>query len=349
MNKKYDLVFVTNLPSFYKINLYNEIAKKKKIFVIFISRKSLSRDEDFYKGDKIFDYSYVEKDTYEERKSFKNSLKLRKILKKISYSQLIIGGWDSFENWMACLSSPKRKNAVVVESSEFESTNKGIKGLLKKVFLSKISLGYASGQSQINLLRNIGYTEEIRKTKGVGIFNYNNKLKIEDKKTLEVKKFLYVGRLSLEKNIEQLINVFNNYPNLELNIVGYGPLEEQLKKISKNNINFLGKIENENLGEVYQENHVFILPSKSEPWGLVVEEALNNGLPVILSNMVGCSTEVIENDIHGYIYNVNKDEELIKAVNKILIKENYDKLKLNVDKLDFNKIKEEQITQYIMK
>ncbi|MGL6115407.1 MAG: glycosyltransferase [Cetobacterium sp.] len=343
----YDLVFLTNIPAFYKINLYNEIAKKKKIFVIFMSKKSLSRDEDFYKGAKNFNYIYLEEDIYEERKSIKNSLKLRKVLKKIEYSQLVIGGWDSFENWMACLSSPKRKNAVVVESSEFESTSKGVKGLLKKIFLSKISLGYASGQSQINLLKNIGYKGEVRKTKGVGIFNYNNRLEIEKKNILEVKKFLYVGRLSLEKNIEQLINVFNNFPNLELNIVGYGPLEKKLKQIANKNINFLGKIDNEKLNIYYQYNDVFVLPSKSEPWGLVVEEALYNGIPYILSNKVGIGLELIKNEKKlGLIYDVDSDESMKDIIKEILNIEEYIKMKNNIKQLNFDKIKDEQIAAY---
>lgn len=161
---------------------------------------------------------------YEERKSIKNALKLVKILKGMKYKKIALGGWDSLENWTAWLLSSKKQNTVVVESSEFESTNKGVKGLLKKLFVSKISLGFASGEAQSNLLRTVGYKGDIRKTKGVEIFNYKKENIARDIK--EVKKILYVGRLSPEKNIEQIIRVFNSMSNLQLNIVGYGPLEK---------------------------------------------------------------------------------------------------------------------------
>lgn len=344
MQKKYDLVFLTNLSAFYKINLYNEIAKKQNIFVIFISKYSKDRNGDFFKGEKNFEYTYLDNGVYEERNSKKNALKLIKILKKMNYKKIALGGWDSLENWTGWLLSSKEQNAVVIESSEFESTNIGIKGLIKKIFISKVSLGFASGESQSNLLRNVGYEGEIRKTKGVGIFNYK-KVNIE-KSIKEVKKFLYVGRLSPEKNLEQIIRTFNNMSNLELSIVGYGPLEKKLKKLSNNNIKFLGKINNEKLSEIYHENDVFILPSKSEPWGLVVEEALYNGLPVIVSDRVGCHTELIKNDEQGYVYDVESDKDLEMAIEKIMDLERYSKIKFNVKKLDFEKIKNMQIKSY---
>lgn len=345
--KKYDLVFLTNLSSFYKINLYNEIAKKQKIFVIFMSESSRDRNEDFFKGEKNFEYAYLNNNQYEGRNQLKNSLKLIKILFNIKYRKIAIGGWDSLENWTAWLISKKSQNVVIVESSEFESTNKGLKGLIKNIFVSRISLGFASGESQANLLRNIGYIGEIRKTKGVGIFNYS-KVDAVKSEIKEVRKFLYVGRLSPEKNIEQVIRVFNDFPNLILNIVGYGPLEKELKKNSGENIRFLGKVDNEKMNEIYQQNDVFILPSKSEPWGLVVEEALYNGLPVILSDKIGCASEVVEEGIHGLIYNVYLDQELKDKILEMIDLENYKNYKKNVNKMDFEKIKEEQIKAYFL-
>lgn len=344
--KKYDLVFITNLSPFYKINLYNEIAKKTKIFVIFMSKTSNCRNEDFFKGEKNFEYIYLNEDCYESRNSIKNSFKLIKILFSIEYKKIIMGGWDSLENWVAWTLSKKSKNCVVVESSEFESINYGIKGFLKKQFMKRITLGFTSGNSQSNLLKNLDYEGKIIKTKGVGIFNYEKK-NLEIKKNNQIKNFIFVGRLSQEKNIEQLITVFNQLKDFNLNIVGYGPLEEKLKKKSKDNIKFLGKINNGDLSEIYQKNDVFILPSKSEPWGLVVEEALYNGLPVILSNRVGCAYEVIKNGVHGEIYDVNSDVELKKKIENISKIENYKKYKNNVENIDFKKVMEEQINSYV--
>ncbi|MGL4158700.1 hypothetical protein ACSYT5_05490, partial [Escherichia coli] len=57
--KQYDAVFLTNVPAFYKVNLFNEIQKNKDIFVIFVSDKSKIRNEDFYSYDFAFDHFFL--------------------------------------------------------------------------------------------------------------------------------------------------------------------------------------------------------------------------------------------------------------------------------------------------
>ncbi|MGL4393568.1 MAG: glycosyltransferase family 4 protein [Fusobacteriaceae bacterium] len=348
----YDIIFFTNIKSFYKINLYNEIAKTKKILVIFVCEKSIHRNENFYKGEIKFETYFLSKNKfYEERNTLASTISLIKLLLKIKYKEIIIGGWDSLENWTAWFISKKNKKSVVVESSVYESKTTGFRGFLKKIFVSKISCAYASGELQIELLKALNYKNKIIKTKGVGISNcFLIEKKINNKKNTEIKNFIYVGRLSEEKNIEQLIRVFNKHKNLNLNIVGFGPLEKQLKKeVKEKNIFFHGAVNNEDLNKYYYENDVFILPSKKEPWGLVVEEALYNGLPVIISDKVGCAKEVINDNIHGIIYDVEKDEELEKAILKMCDIKYYEKIKFNVVNLDFDKIEKEQIQSYINK
>ena len=52
----YDKIFVTNLPSFYKLNLYNAIAERKKIFVVFTGDTAGDRNKDFFNGEMNFEY-----------------------------------------------------------------------------------------------------------------------------------------------------------------------------------------------------------------------------------------------------------------------------------------------------
>lgn len=346
-NKKYDYVFITLDSSFYKINLYNELSKKLKIYVIFLCKKNKMREDSFLNYEKKFEFKYLFDGTYEERNKVKNSLKIIKKLKSINYKQLVTGGWDSLENWVAVFSSSKKNNSIVIESSEYESKSNGIKGLLKKIYLKRITLGFVSGKSQKNLLKNLKFKGTIIKTKGVGIFNYKNSIKKEKKENRQINKFICVAGLIKVKNIEQLIRVFNELPKLELTIVGKGELEEKLIKQAKNNIKFLGHINNKELMSKYSENDVFILPSLSEAWGLVVEEALSNGLPVILSNKVGCASEVIVDGKHGYIYNVKNDGDLKNKILKIINLDNYSFLFDCVNNLNFEDIKNKQVNSYI--
>ncbi len=334
-----DLLILTNLPSFYKINLYNEIATKKKILVIFTGNGEKIRNENFSYGVKKFPFLFLHK------KRHKALLSIIQIINKLNYNKLIIGGWDSIEMWACAFCSKKEKNAVVIESSYLESSYDSIKGYLKKLFLKRISIVYASGKAQKKLAEELDFKGEIIITKGVGLFNIVKQPIFQKKE--KVKKFLYVGRLSREKNLHMLIETFNKLKDADLNIVGYGPIEKELMRIANANINFLGAIDNQKLPSIYQIHDVFILPSLREPWGLVVEEALNNGLPVIVSNKVGCIDEVVKDGINGIIFEIGAENALIDAINKIMDIEFYNKLRLNISKMNFEEIKQHQINCYL--
>jgi len=216
--------------------------------------------------------------------------------------------------------------------------------LLKKLFFSRISKAYVPGKSQANLAKALGFNGQVVVTNGVGIFNVRPQPPY--KASTMVKNFIYVGRLSPEKNLKYLIEVFNQMPNLTLNIVGYGPQEMFLKSISKSNVIFHGAIPNSELNKFYLQNDVFILPSVSEPWGMVVEEAFNNGLPVIVSNKVGCAEEIVD-ETNGIVFNLSNKDELGNAIKKIQEIDYYNFLRLNVSKMDFVKASEEQVNCYL--
>lgn len=333
------IIYITNLPSFYKINLFNRINSKKKVFVIFTGDTASVRNGDFFDGEMIFDYAYLSSGT-----KLSKVFEVINLIHKHKYEELIIGGWDSIYMWLAAFSSNYQKKSVVVESSILESKITGIKGFIKKIFLKRISRVYASGKSQADLVLGLGFKGEIIKTKGVGIFNMISQPKY--KPAISVKNFIYVGRLSPEKNIQYLIETFNQLPELTLNIIGFGPQENFLKSLSNQNIIFHGAVPNAELHKYYQQNDVFVLASISEPWGLVVEEAFNNGLPVIVSDKVGCAEEII-NESNGIIFKLAEPDGLQKALIKIQKIDYYNILKLNVSKMDFERIAVDQVNCYL--
>lgn len=116
--------------------------------------------------------------------------------------------------------------------------------------------------------------------------------------------------------------------------------------MAKKNIVFHGPINNEDLPNIYQSNDVFILPSLSETWGLVVEEALNNGLPVIVSNKVGCAEEIV-NENNGIVFSLDSDTGLLNAIDHIRDVSYYNSLRCYIASYNFNSIAENQVTCYL--
>ena len=319
-------VFITPIPAFYKVNLYNEVAKRKDISAWFLGNQTIeNRSSDFVSSEMNFDHCFINSGSFQSRNKIRSSFKLIKKLIIQNNKEVIIGGWDTVEFWMVILLLNRNKISLVLESSVLESKTNGIKGFLKKVFLRKVSKVYASGDNHKKLLQDLNYNGDIIKTKGVGLINYISKSQpLESYKN----KFLYIGRLSEVKNLTFLIKVFNKLPEYSLTIIGEGPDKMKLESMSEPNINFVGSVENKELSQYFLQNNFLILPSLSEPWGLVVEEALYNGMPIIVSKNCG-SVDLVKNEFNGYVFNPNNAielENIIKGINDHI----YQKLKVNI-------------------
>ncbi len=135
-------------------------------------------------------------------------------------------------------------------------------------------------------------------------------------------KFLTVGRLVSVKNIELQIQamkvVHKYYPHAQLVIVGNGPQKNILQQmINENNlervIKLVGKKTQEQLSRIYKNADCFVLSSNSEGWGLVIVEATQHRLPVIMTD-VGCAGELIEDGVSGRVVEVGDLDKLMRAM-----------------------------------
>lgn len=121
--------------------------------------------------------------------------------------------------------------------------------------------------------------------------------------------FLYVGRFAPEKNLLRMLEAYGAYRQVAgqqawgLVLVGGGPQESILRTCAKDirGVVFAGFQQVETLPAYYGLASSLILPSLSEPWGLVVNEALAVGLPVLVSHRCGCVPELVRSGVNGYV------------------------------------------------
>jgi len=91
---------------------------------------------------------------------------------------------------------------------------------------------------------------------------------------------------------------------LHLVLVGDGPLEEELRELARAEqltVTFTGLLEGEELRHAYAAADVFALLSRREPWGVVVNESMCFGLPLVLSDAVGAAADLLEPDGNGLL------------------------------------------------
>lgn len=221
-----------------------------------------------------------------------------------------------------------------------------MEGTFKEDFLEPHIQSFCFRKMQKKLLDALEYCGEVAITKGVGVYNIVDVPPFEPKS--EIRNFIYVGRFIHCKNLENLVAAFEKFPDCTLTMVGYGELEAKLRAVSPKNVKFTGGVENARLPDYYRQNDVFILPSFSEPWGLVVEEALNNGLPVIISENVGCDGEVVEDGVNGVVFRFSDKDPIAEAIQKIREPAFYNKISQNIRKTDFKEIARRQIACYLV-
>lgn len=155
--------------------------------------------------------------------------------------------------------------------------------------------------------------------------NLRTDLGIEEKD----KVVLYIGRISKEKNIEEILIAMKSYlnerENVKLVLIGDGPeknaLENRAKELGIDNQTiFAGERPWNEIGMYYQIGDVFVSASQSETQGLTYIEALASGLPVV-AKADKCLEGVLKDNINGYAF--HNQEDFIKALDSIL----YDELK----------------------
>ena len=149
----------------------------------------------------------------------------------------------------------------------------------------------------------------------------------EWKKQLKVNEgeltIVYAGKLDDNKNPDFIIELGKQLNNLPVKFifVGNGEVENKLKLSVKNNEKFIF-VDFQNqliMPVVYRLGDFFILPSKSETWGLGANEAMASGVPVMLSNQVGGAVDLVDEGVNGIVFKLNDVEKCAAFITTIII------------------------------
>jgi 1,2-diacylglycerol 3-alpha-glucosyltransferase len=165
----------------------------------------------------------------------------------------------------------------------------------------------------------------------------NQESEIREQYALPEAYFLSIGRMEDKKNLPLLLEAYarsriNNPATPRLVFVGSGtgeqPLKNQCRELGLSfadlnglpaenredpvmaDVLFYGFRQADELPVFYSFARVFILPSKKEEWGLVVNEAMACGLPVIVSQTAGCAPDLVQEGVNGFTFDPGNVEQL---------------------------------------
>lgn len=346
------IAFVTNSKAPYRRLQFEEFAKNKKIKIsVYYTNKN-------YHGRKwdVKEINGVDEYRLNGFKLFKRYGYLNSGLLEIVKSNdiIMIGGYEQPTYIMlAILCKIFKKPYIVlfdgISTNSLKKREHYLKLLIKKLIIKHSTKVFINGGvSEIyfrdilkcnpNKIYNQILTVDVSKIMELAKQNQHYRNLYREKYNIpqDRKVILYSGRLVKVKNVETVVRAIANLENKEeymLFIIGGGEEEENIKHIANKlnvQIYITGFLSNQDeLFEHYFIGDALILPSIYEPWGLVINEALAAGLPVLVSSICGCSLDLVKDGYNGYIidpYDINdissKIEKIFNSKQKINFSKN---------------------------
>lgn len=337
------LVIVTEIIAPYRIPVFNALARRKELelHVVFLSENDPTlRQWRVYKDEIAFQYDVLP--SWRHRLAGYNVLingKVLATLNKIRPDVVLCGGYNYLASWEAAYWARVHRAPLLLwsESTVFDMRRgHRLVEFMKSRFLSWCSGFVVPGQSSWKYLKNLGLLER-------RIFTAPNAVDTElfsslaeearrddgqlrSRRSLPPRYFLYVGRLVQTKGVFELLEAYarlSDAVRAEVGLVFVGDgaersaLMERASRIKPGTVRWAGFVHREGLPEFYALADALVFPTHSDPWGLVVNEAMSCGLAVIATSVAGCVEDLVQDAWNGFVVHPGNSAQLTAAMSRL--------------------------------
>lgn len=327
------ILYITNYPAPYAVDFFNELGKDCALTVMFLEDVAFvgGREKSWFSGEtKNFNAVFI---------GNKNRRQISfKAAKMVSGYDLVFVGEYSSASEMYLIRYMRRKKIRYAFSIDggIKKSGKGFKEKLKRYLLKGAPLYMSSGKITDEYLTFYGAkAENIRRYPFTSLCDgdiIHRPLTREEKFSLrkelninESKIAVCVGQFIPRKGFDVLIRAAAKADkNTGFYIIG-GESPEEYKRLALSlgaeNVKFISFKSKEELKKYYLSADLFVLPTREDVWGLVINEAMACALPVVTTQNCVAGVELVENGINGYIVPVDDDAAVLKSVEAILSSE----------------------------
>jgi glycosyltransferase involved in cell wall biosynthesis len=337
------LVILTEIISPYRIPVFNALARQEGIdlHVIFLAETDPTmRDWRVYKEEIHFSYEVLR--SWRRRLRGHNLLLnwgLGAAMRRARPDWIVCGGYNYLASWECLWWARRHRVPFMLWAESSLRDRRGHRLLiesLKAKFMNSCQGFVVPGKSSFEYVRSYGVAaEDIHSAPNavdIGFFaNHADQVRGQAevyRQTLGMpsRYFLFVGRLVEEKGVFDLIEAYGSLaPELRARIalifVGEGAARQELERraaaISPGSVQFTGFAQREQLAGYYALAEAFVFPTHSDPWGLVVNEAMACGLAVITSDAAGCTADLVEDRWNGRVVSAGDVDQLRSAMNEL--------------------------------
>lgn len=327
------ILFVFNHPAPYKVELLKRIAKELDIFVLFERKTNKDRNSLFYEKEIPFPHAFLKGIQIGNENFYSHGIVHE--IKKGKYDLIIMNGYSTFAEMIAIQYMIRHHipYALYVNGGVVHSDPKWRFRLKRKLIshafryysptnaCDEYLLHYGARKEDIRYFPYATITEdEIAKTPLTSI----EREKILEQHHLSSKEpiFISVGQFIKRKNMEQLLTIFKDLPHLHLVLVGGGKEEKNyelfIEQNHMQNVTILPFLKRSELFPLMRASSGFILLSKEDIYGHVINEALSQGLGVIASDKIVAAHALIIPTKNGYIVPLDDNQKIISAIQNLL-------------------------------
>lgn len=330
------ILIVTELMVPYRVNWFNELGKYANVTVLYTKEKEKTRNNQWLSS-RPKNCTYIKLKEMKLGK-FEICFNILKELKSDEYDIILLDGY-SFPTQMLGILYLKFSNKIFVMNMDggfIKEQESSIARKVKQFFIKSPNYYLSTSKHTDKYLQYYGadvknifhhnfsslYKEDIMKE----TLTFKQKKKVKDELNIkEEKMVISVGRFIYEKGLDVLLKACKDLPeDYGIYIIGGEPTKEYLSLVDKydlKNVYFVGFKTKDELKKYYEAADLFILPTRGDVWGLVVNEALACGLPIITTDRCIAGLELVENYKNGFIVPVNNETKLAEKINYILSSE----------------------------
>jgi glycosyltransferase involved in cell wall biosynthesis len=338
------LALLTEIIAPYRIPVFNALAARDDIDlqVIFLSENDPGlRQWPVYKKEIRFSYEVLPA----WRRRVGNykllvNLGVGAALSRARPHAILCGGYNYLASWQAAWWAKSHKLPMLLWSeSTIHDHRRGRRGVeFMKTRFTRLCEGFlAAGKSSRDYLISMGAARErvFIAPDAVDVEFYatlahqarQHQPEVRARQALPSRYFLYAGRLVPEKGVFDLLAAYAKLEESERSQIGLVfagdgvsrfQLEQRATPIQPGCVRFCGFVHREDLAELYALAEALVFPTHSDPWGLVVNEAMACGLPIIATEVAGCVPDLVENAANGFVVPAGNAEELARAMRILL-------------------------------
>ena len=335
------MLALTNIPAPYRIPTFNWLAQHSggRLRVAFIAPGDPRRnwDQNFEGTD--FELTFLSRSPNGIGLLASAAAAVRAVvlLRRSNPAGVICGGYDSLAAWASFLwcKAKRRRFVLWVESNARDQrVPSRLKNVLKRLMVSRADAIGASGTASAAYMQQLGAKKDrvyLAPFSGDNGFFARESAQVDAAREKAERGWperlvMYSGRLVVEKGVFVLLEAFRRIsqrlPNTGLLMVGHGPELENMQEFCRrhdlNRVYFAGPQPYENMPFFYALADLLVLPTFSDPWGFVVNEAFACGVPAIVSRVAGACDDLIVEGETGYGLEPGNTEELASKMLRLL-------------------------------